>query len=258
MTLHNKFFTGILFAISIVGLVLVLIISSCGFPTTKEAGLRYATKPAFGVPANVEWEEVEFAKEVINTKEKIVYYGAGSNPVPIEEWKDFKVKFPWAKNIDRNILFTKTAFLRSPSAESDCNGSDCLVEKTYKGYSWVELAQPMAIDFIPSKTDIKKPAEGHLTVKVIKKCQVVVWENEIYELSDKKGNKYVMHATESGTPNLAVILPDGFQLKKIKIDTPLVVTPFGEKDECYFNIVGDHLGQGYHQYKYADDFFPNN
>lgn len=235
---------------------LILVINSCSFPSTEEAGIRYATKSAFELPKNINWEEVGFAKEIINTKEKIVYYGAGSNPIPKQEWKSFEVKFPWAKNIDRNILFDRTAFLRSPSAKIDCKGAECLIEKTYKGYSWVELAKPMAIDFIPSKTDQQKPAEGHLVVKVIKKCQIVVWEDEIYELSDNKGNKYVMHATETGTPNLNVVLPSGFTLKQVQLDEPLIIVPFGEQEDCYFNIVGDHLGQGYHQYVYAKEYFP--
>jgi hypothetical protein len=85
----------------------------------------------------------------------------------------------------------------------------------------------------------------------------VAFEDEIYQLSDDKGNLYVMHATETGTPNLDVVLPEGFSLKKVKLDAPLAILPFGDKEDCYFNIVGDHLGQGYHQYKYADDFYPN-
>jgi len=230
---------------------------SCGdIPTTEELGLRYVTKPVFKIPENIEWKEVRFAKEIINSKEKRVYYGAGSKPIPMQEWDNFEVKFPWVRNLDRNLLFTKTVFLRSPSAKSNCTGSDCLKEKEYQSYSWVELAHPQAINFIPAKTDTKKPTEGHLVVKVIKKCQLVVWEDEIYELSDDKGNKYVMHATEIGTPNLNVILPAGYTLQKVKIDKPLVLVPFGEGEDCYFNIVGDHLGQGYHQYKYANEYYP--
>ena len=121
----------------------------------------------------------------------------------------------------------------------------------------MKLANPLAIDFIPTKTDMLKPAEGHLVVKIIKKCQVVVFEDEIYQLSDDMGNLYVMHATETGTPDLNVILPEGFVLKKLTLSEPLIVLPFGEKEDCYFNIVGDHLGQGYHQYKYAGDYYPN-
>ena len=36
----------------------------------------------------------------------------------------------------------------------------------------------------------------------------------------------------------------------------LVILPFGKGEDYYFNIVGDHLGQGYHQYKYANAYYP--
>lgn len=234
----------------------ISLLSACSFPTIEESGLRYPTKPAFDIPQNIQWEQIEFAKEIVNTKEKTVVLSGGTNPIPLNKWDDFKVKLPWRKNIDRNLLFTKTALLRSPKAKFNCKKEECLIEREYKGYTWIELADPKAIDFIPAKTDAIKPAKGHLTVKVIKKCQLIVFENEIYELSDNKGNKYVMHATESGTPNLDAVLPEGFTLKKIKIDEPLIITPFGEQEDCYLNIIGDHLGQGYHQYKYSSEYFP--
>ena len=37
---------------------------------------------------------------------------------------------------------------------------------------------------------------------------------------------------------------------------PLIISPFGGGNECYYNIVGDNLGQGYHQYIFADKFYP--
>jgi hypothetical protein len=42
----------------------------------------------------------------------------------------------------------------------------------------------------------------------------------------------------------------------VELKEPLIVVPFGEEGDCYFNIVGDHLGQGYHQYQYAGDYYP--
>ena len=78
-----------------------------------------------------------------------------------------------------------------------------------------------------------------------------------YQMSDDKGNRYAMHATETGTPNLNVVLPEGFTVQKVALKEPLVIMPFGEKEDCYFNIVGDHLGAGYHQYQYANDFYPS-
>ena len=98
----------------------------------------------------------------------------------------------------------------------------------------------MAIDFIPSKTNILKPEEGYLVVKIIKKYQILHFDNEIYQLTDNKRN-YLMHATEIGEPNLDVILPKGWTLKKISLQEPLVILPFGKGKDCYFNILGDNL-----------------
>ena len=193
---------------------------------------------------------------MINIKENLVILSYGDNAIPKEAWDDFKVRLPWQKNIDRHILFDKTYFLRSPNTPADCQGASCKTVIDYKGYSWIELANPLAIDYIPSKTNMLKPEEGHLVVKVIKKCQVVVFENEIYQMSDVKGNLYAMHATESGEANLDVVLPKGFKIEKVTLKEPLIIIPFGEKEDCYFNIVGDHLGQGYHQYQYASEFYP--
>ena len=66
----------------------------------------------------------------------------------------------------------------------------------------------------------------------------------------------MMHATETGKPSLNVVLPEGFTVEKIKLNEPLIIVPFGDKEDCYFNIVGDHLGQGYHQYSYAGESYP--
>ena len=234
----------------------ILLFASCTFDSVEEAGIKYITKPAFELPADIQWQGIGFATELINAKEKLVVIGIGDNPISRSEWDDFKPRLPWQKNIDRHLLIDKTAFLRSPDAPSNCQGAACKTQIEYKGYSWTKLANPLAVDYIPSKTDMLKPEKGHLVVKVIKKCQVVVFENEIYQMSDDKGNLYVMHATETGTPNLNVVLPQGFKIKKVKLDEPLIILPFGEKEDCYFNIVGDHLGQGYHQYKYGSDYYP--
>lgn len=252
--MKNTVSLSLKFGISILAM---LLFTSCGFDSVEESGIQYATKPAFALPDNVQWQEVATAKELINIKENLVILSDGENAIPKEAWDDFKVRLPWQKNIDRHLLFEKTFFSRSPNAPLDCQGEACKTKLDYKGYSWIELASPLAIDFIPSKTDMLKPEEGHLVVKVIKKCQAIVFENEIYQMSDGKGNLYAMHATETGTPNLDVILPDGFTVKKVTLEEPLVIIPFGDKEDCYLNIVGDHLGQGYHQYQYASDFYPS-
>lgn len=241
--------------INIFGLLMIFL-TSCGFPTTEKAGIRYKTTPAFEVPDNIEWKKVGLAKELINLKEKSVIISGGENPVPDEKWDNFKPAFPWTKNIDRYILIDKTVLFRSPNTKSDCKNTDCFTSMAYKGFSWVELAKPLAIDHIPKKTDILKPEKGHLVIKTIKKCQAIYFKDEIYQLSDNKGNLFVMHATETGKPSLDAVLPDGWTLKRVTLNEPLIVMPFGEKEDCYFNIAGDHLGQGYHQYKYAGEYYP--
>jgi hypothetical protein len=255
MSTKIKLLIGFLILLGAVSLSYTLFRNSLSFKTSKELGIKYKTVPALILPSDTKWESVEFAKELLNIKDKIVVLGGGANPISSNDWKNFQVSFPWFKNKDRHILFSKTAFIKSPNTSFNCKGDDCYEEIDYQGYTWLELAKPLAVDFIPSETSIT-PEKGHLTVKVIQKCQAIIFENEIYELSDNKGNKYAMHATESGTPNLNVILPEGFKIEKIILDKPLIIVPFGEKGDCYFNIVGDHLGQGYHQYKYANDYYP--
>jgi hypothetical protein len=44
--------------------------------------------------------------------------------------------------------------------------------------------------------------------------------------------------------------------KKVILKEPLIISPFGGGNECYYNIVGDNLGQGYHQYIFSDKFYP--
>ena len=84
-----------------------------------------------------------------------------------------------------------------------------------------------------------------------------MFADSIYQLTDNKGNYYVMHATETGKPDTTVNLPIGWSLKKVILKEPLIISPFGGGNECYYNIVGDHLGQGYHQYIFADKFYPS-
>jgi hypothetical protein len=204
------------------------------------------------------YREIGNAKELINPIEKIIIIGAGDKQIPQDKWAEFQPSFPWTKNIDRNLLFSKTAFYRSPDTDVNCQGKDCYKLREYSGYSWVELAQPVAIDFIPagSNTDFLKPAKGIVVVKTIKKCQALMYTDSIYQLTDNKGNFYVMHATEEAKPRLDVSLPEGWTLAVKKLTEPLLITPFGSGNDCYFNILGDNLGQGYHQYIFAEKQYP--
>ena len=97
-----------------------------------------------------------------------------------------------------------------------------------------------------------------MVIKTIQKCHTVLFTDSIFQLSDNKGNYYVMHATENGKVDTTVSLPRGWTLKKMILKEPLIISPFGGGNECYYNIVGDNLGQGYHQYIFAGKYYPTN
>lgn len=233
-----------------------LILQSCGLKTAKEVGLHFSTEQS-RLPDSLNWQEIGFAKELINQKEMIVVISGGDNPLPLDEWENFKASYPFKKNIDRNLLFQKTALYRSPNTDVNCKDLACIKQRQYKGYTWVELAQPVCVDFVGGKTNMLKPEKGHLVIKTIQKCQALMFTDSIFQMTDNQGNYYVMHATETGRPDTTAILPKGWTLKKIILDEPLIIKPFGGGNDCYFNIVGDHLGQGYHQYIFADKYYPS-
>lgn len=231
------------------GLISSFLIQSC-----DKTSLKFSTEKS-KLPDNINWTTISFGKEIINILQGVVVISGGSHAITKDEWNDFHPNFPWLKNIDRNLLFNKSYFIRSPDKKVDC-GNDCLSIREYKSYTWVDLAKPICVSFYPSKTDLLKPAKGHLVIKTIIKCHAIYFENFIYQLTDNKGNFYAMHAFEDGEPNMSVELPEGWTLKKVELVEPLIISPFGGGDFCYHNIVGDNLGQGYHQYIFTNSFYP--
>jgi hypothetical protein len=243
--------------IQLFAIIATLLFQSCSLKTAKEVGLHFSTEKS-KLPDTLNWKKIGFAKELINQKEMVVIISGGTNPIPLDKWDDFKASFPYTKNIDRHLLFQKTAFYRSPNTEVNCKDADCIKQREYKKYSWVEMAKPVCVDYVGGKTDMLKPEKGHLVIKTIQKCQTVMFTDSIFQLTDNKGNYYVMHATETGEPNLDAVLPKGWTLKKVVLKEPMIISPFGGGNECYYNIVGDNLGQGYHQYIFADVIYPSN
>lgn len=237
--------------------LILFIFQSCGIKTAKEAGLHFSTEKS-KLPDTLNWKKIGFAKELINTLELIVVISGGTKPIPLDKWEDFEPSFPYKKNINRHLLFQQTAFYRSPNTDVNCKGAECINERKYKNYSWVEIAKPICVDYVGGKTDMLKPEKGHLVIKTIQKCQTVLFTDSIFQLSDNKGNYYVMHATENGKVDTTVSLPRGWTLKKMILKEPLIISPFGGGNECYYNIVGDNLGQGYHQYIFAGKYYPTN
>ena len=236
-------------------IVTTLIFQSCGLKTAKEVRLHFSTEKS-KLPDTLNWKNIGFAKELINQKEMVVVISGGKNPIPLDKWDEFKTSLPYSKNIDRYLLFQKTAFYRSPNTDVNCKNEDCIKQREYKNYTWVEIAKPICVDYVGGKTDILKPAKGHLVIKTIQKCQTVMFTDSIFQLTDNKGNYFVMHATETGKPDTTVILPSGWSLKKQVLKEPLIISPFGGGNECYYNILGDNLGQGYHQYIFSEKFYP--
>jgi len=240
--------------IYIVSAVLIAVSSSCNDIGPVE--ISYSTQQS-EIPTTINWTEIGLAKELINMKDMGVVVSGGDNPIPTEEWDDFKPIYPWQKNIDRLLLFDSTYLYRSPDISADC--LDCYTTIDYQGYTWLELAKVYGAAYVPSETDYLEPEEGYLVIKTIQKCQLVLFKSgsTIYELADNNGNFYIMHATENGEPTLNVVLPMDWTLTRKVISKDLIIAPFGGGDYCYYNIVGDHLGQGYHQYIYADDVYPS-
>lgn len=242
--------------ISVLAILAIFLFNSCGLKTAEQVGLQFSTEKS-KLPDTLDWKEIGFAKELINQKEKIVIISGGTNPLPLDKWDDFKPSYPYQKNIDRHLLFQKTAFYRSPNTDVNCKTPDCIKERKYKKYTWVEMAKPICVDYVGGKTDMLKPEKEHLVIKTIQKCQTVMFSDSIFQLTDNKGNYYVMHATETGNPDTTISLPSGWTLKKVILNDTLIISPFGGGNECFYNIVGDNLGQGYHQYIFADKLYPS-
>ncbi len=240
----------------IILVLLGVITTSCfKIELLEDTGIRYSTVSSTG-PADTLWTQIGLAKEIININEQLVYISGGENPVAVENWDDFKPRLPWLKNIDRQLLFDSTYFYRSPGVSSNC--TYCEIHIDYKQHTWVKLAEIVGITYIPDETSLNNVEPGHLKIQTIEKCQLLYYEagSTVYDLMDNKGNYYIMHATENGNPTTDVDLPEGWTISTRVLSSPFTLGPFGGGDNCYFNIVGDHLGQGYHQYIYANDYFP--
>jgi len=223
----------------------------------EDTGLSYSTiESNYPDTTDIVWEEIGFAKEIINISEQFVFLSRGDNPIPANEWDDFKLTFPWFKNIDRNLMFDKTYFYRSIGRPVDCEYCEVVIEQ--KGYTWTKLAEIIGVSYVPKGVVDDGPGPGHLFIQTINKCQLVYFDagRTVYDLADNQGNVYIMHATETGNPTAEVELPEGWSISTRVLSEAFILAPFGGGDDCYFNIVRDHLGQGYHQYKYSSLKFP--
>jgi hypothetical protein len=226
--------------------------------------IRYATvqtaMPEDAKCAGADGERPAIAKEILNLKTHEIFVAGGSRPMPDDVWTRYRFRLPFLKNSTRHLLFTESCFFRSPGVPVDCTGEDCFDIHEIAGYTWLKLTEVVGQTCFPdasgSYRDVVKP--GYISINTIAKCHRMVFPGPtIYELADGKGNKYVMHATATGKPDVTgPTLPTGWTLTERTITEPLVLLPFGGGDQCYYNVVRDNLVQSYHQYVYADDHYP--
>ncbi len=199
------------------------------------------------------------AIELIDLGEDKVYLAGGTNPISESEWDATRVGFPQMKNSKRYIMFDDNCLYRSPGAAMDCQGEACFTFVEQYGHSWFVLNDLSGQGCYPDSSgcsgDVVKA--GYVSITTIDKCQEITFNGPtINELVDDRGNRYVMHATDDGQPDLeGVALPNGWHLSQVELDAPLTIQPRGE-GHCYYNIVRDANLQSYHQYTFADALFP--
>ena len=75
-------------------LISIILTSSCGIKSAQEIGLQFSTEQS-ALPDSLIWKNIGFAKELINQKEMMVVISGGSNPIPLAQWNQFNVAFPY-------------------------------------------------------------------------------------------------------------------------------------------------------------------
>lgn len=200
------------------------------------------------------------AKEILNLSTDDIFVAGGDNPIPDQVWADYRFRLPYSKNSTRNLLFNGSCFFRSPDVPADCQGEACFTISEIADYTWLKLTAIAGQECFPDAEGCKGQTveAGYISINTISKCHRIVYEGPtIYDLADDKGNRFVMHATETGTPDLEnPVLPEGWTLSAREISEPLELLPFGGGDDCYYNVVRDNIVQSYHQYAYAGETYP--
>ena len=204
-------------------------------------------------------EGSRLAKEILDAETKIVYLAGGGDAMPDSLWANHDFQIPYVQNTNRNTLFDDSCFYRSPGQPADCQGGDCYVIADILDYDWIALSEIVGVSCYPAAgCDGNRASAGYVSITTIAKCHQLVFAGPlVYELDDGAGNLSIMHATETGTPDLDTVeLPAGWQVTARSIDEPLELLPFGGGDACLYNIIRDNLEQTYHQYVYAGAEYP--
>lgn len=199
------------------------------------------------------------AIELIDLGNDVVYLSGGDNPITEAEWDATTVRFPHMKNSKRYLLFDDNCLYRSPDKPADCPEGGCATFVELYDHSWFILNALSGQGCYPDASGCNQAVvnPGYVSITTIDKCQELTWNGPtINELVDDRGNRYVMHATATGAPDLTnVVLPTGWRLAQKSLSEPLTIQPRGE-GHCYYNILRDNLMQSYHQYVFADNLFP--
>ena len=242
-------------------LLLISMVACVPFESSVNAGVSYETV-SDSWPEDMECineEDPEIAKEIVVGSTLMVALAGGDNPIPDGEWEDFSPGWGNSKNSTRNLQFGESCFARSPRADEDCEGDDCATIVEVKDYTWIELAQILAVDCLPSgeTCNPERLKSGELAFVVTRKCHRITFDGEQLFLYGPAGEEAVLHAS-AGTeePSSDVELPDGWSIERKTLDQPLTIHPFGEGGECYYNVIRDELQQSYHQIVYAGDTYP--
>lgn len=191
-------------------------------------------------------------------KRKVVIHG-GENQITMAEWKEFDPPLPWMKNQEIQNLYESHCHYRSPGAPVDCNGWECARYDEVEGYTWRILGNLRALGCYPEGSggcEQTNAEPKHLAVILVEKCHVVRVKSPTYELTDTKGNKFVMNAHSGPKPVTDVALPDGWRMDVVERDKPLEIKPFGGGDSCFHVVLNDSEKQFYHQFYDADGVFP--
>jgi hypothetical protein len=248
----------------VVGVVGVLVYSRLQSLTAlKPLTVSYATvattRPEGSPCAGDGSGEPTIAKEIFNLDSDDIYVAGGTNPMPDEVWRDYRFRLPFLKNSTRNLMFESSCFFRSPDAPADCTGAACFTVETLFEYTWLKLTTVVGQSCFPDAAGCRGDVvdAGYVSINTIAKCHEITYAaGALYLLSDGTGNRYVMHATGTGVPDLSPSLPAGWSLERVEVDEPFTIHPFGGGESCYYNVLRDSLVQSYHQIEYAGQTYP--
>lgn len=248
--------------------VLLLAATAVYIATTFQRTLAFDPLPTFdttvisGRPAGAECinksSRAPLAIELIDLEQDVVYLAGGENPISVEQWDNTAVRFPHLKNSKRYLLFDDTCLYRAFGTPADCQGAECATFTELYDHTWFTLNGIAGFTCYPDpdgcEGDVVNP--GYVSLTTIDKCQEITFSGPtINELVDEWGNRYVMHATDDGQPQVAgVPLPPGWTLSEVTLSQPLTIQPRGD-GHCYYNIMRDAHLQSYHQYVFAEDVF---